>query len=121
MQLKEFIKNALQDIINGVEDVRTDSVRDVRLTSNKEKDQTVEFDIAVTVESNNSTEAGGGIKVFQVIQAEGAMTMETKNSSITRIKFGVHVEPLTKDEREKKTMLYHHRSKEILKNQDQSI
>ena len=49
MELKEFVKNVLKDLVEAVEETRVNSNRDMHLGSGKEN-RTVEFDIAVTVE-----------------------------------------------------------------------
>lgn len=97
MNLKEFTKQALTEIINGVEETRTMSSRDLRLTGTKEN-RTVEFDVAVTVETKKKTEGETEIKVLAFAAAGGHIGQETTNSTITRIKFGVNVDPLTKTE-----------------------
>lgn len=54
MELKEFVQNVLSDLVTAVEDTRATSIRDMYLTSNSQTGQTVEFDIAVTVEDNTT-------------------------------------------------------------------
>ena len=51
----------------------------------------------------NSTSGSGrvGIKVFQLIEGGGEASKEVKNSSVSRIKFGVHVDRWTKKENSK--------------------
>ena len=78
MELKEFTKKVLKDLIDGVEEVRKDSSRDLRLTSNSSY-RTVEFDVAVTVESELSGKASGGIKVLSFFQVQGDTEGTTKN------------------------------------------
>ena len=51
MELKEFVKSVLKDVVDAVEETRYESSRDMHLDSGKEQ-RTVEFDIAVTVEDN---------------------------------------------------------------------
>ena len=97
MELKEFIKSVLGDVMDAVEEIRKESVRDVYLDSGK-NDRTVEFDIAVTVEDSTSGSGRVGIKVFQLIEGGGEASKEVKNSSVSRIKFGVRIDVLTKEE-----------------------
>lgn len=97
MELKDFIKKVLADLVNSVEEVRSESHRDMHLTSTKEN-RTVEFDIAVTVEDSTAGSGKAGIKIFQIIEGGGEVSKESKNSSVSRIKFGVHIDALTKVE-----------------------
>jgi hypothetical protein len=97
MELKDFIKKVLSDLVASVEEVRMESNRDMHLTSTTEN-RTVEFDIAVTTEDATSASGKAGIKVFQIIEGGGNMQTENKNSSVSRIKFGVYIDTLTKEE-----------------------
>jgi len=91
MELKQFIKNVLSDIVNAAEETNNESKFDIHLDS---KDQrSVEFDIAVTVEDATSSSGKAGIKVFQFIEGGGDLSKELKNSSISRIKFGMYISP----------------------------
>ena len=97
MELKDFIKKVLTDLTESVEEIRSESNRDMCLVSTKEN-RTVEFDIAVTVEDATASSGKAGIKVFQVIEGGGDVSKESKNSSVSRIKFGVHISESTKKE-----------------------
>ena len=97
MDLKEFVKSVLMDVVNAVEETRKESSRDMHLDSGKEQ-RTVEFDIAVTVEDITEGKGKAGIKVFQLIEGGGEISKEAKNSSVSRIKFGVYVDTWTKEE-----------------------
>jgi hypothetical protein len=97
MELKEFVKNVLKDLVEAVEESRVGSARDMHLGSGKEN-RTVEFDIAVTVEDATASSGRAGIKVFQIIEGGGDVSKEYKNSSVSRVKFGVEVSSITKTE-----------------------
>lgn len=97
MELKEFIKKVLIDITEAVAESREKSIYDIKLRSSGEK-RTIEFDIAVSVEQNKTKEGGAGIKVLQFLEAGGQIGNEVKNSTVSRIKFGVHVNESNKDE-----------------------
>jgi len=90
MELKEFITEA-------VEESRTSSTRDMHLDNLKDQ-RTVEFDVAVTAEDITSAAGKAGIKVFSVIEGGGEAAKEVKNSTVSRIKFGVYVDRWTKQE-----------------------
>lgn len=97
MELKEFIKSALKDITEAVEESRTSSMRDMHLDNLKDQ-RTVEFDVAVTAEDVTSASGKAGIKVFSLIEGGGEASKEVKSSSVSRIKFGVYVDRWTKEE-----------------------
>lgn len=97
MELKEFIKEVLKDITEAVEESRTSSMRDMHLDNLKDQ-RTVEFDVAVTAEDMTSATGKAGIKVFSVIEGGGETTKEVKNSTASRIKFGVYIDRWTKNE-----------------------
>lgn len=101
MELKQFVKSVLIDIVNAVEETRQESSRDMHLNPGIDQ-RTVEFDIAVTVEDATSSSGRAGIKVFQVIEGGGDISKELKNSSVSRIKFGVYIDRLTKVEEARK-------------------
>ncbi len=100
MELKDFVKKVLSDLVLGVEEARSGSVRDMKLYDKDSK--TVEFDIAVTVEDIDKKSGKEGIRVLQFAEASGDVMQEVKNSTVSRIKFGVFVDVLTKDEGEKR-------------------
>ena len=58
----------------------------------------MEFDIAVSVEETGSKSGKAGIKVLQFAQAGGDLSKENKNSTVSRIQFGVHIDAMTKEE-----------------------
>lgn len=97
MELKEFIKEVLSDITQAVEESRTSSARDMHLDNLKDQ-RTVEFDVAVTAEDVTSASGKAGVKVFSLIEGGGEATKETKNSTVSRIKFGVYIDRWTKQE-----------------------
>ncbi len=97
MEIKEFVKSVLKDVVDAVEETRKESSRDMHLDSAKDS-RTVDFDIAVTVEDSTSGAGKAGIRVFQLIEGGGEISREAKNSSISRVKFGVHIDRWTKQE-----------------------
>ncbi len=90
MELKDFIKKALSEIIEAVDEVSESGPREVHIRSN-ENHRDIEFDIAVTATSTTTGEAGGGIRVMQFIEAGGSKTNEVTNMTVSRIGFGVNV------------------------------
>ncbi len=90
MELKQFIANALSDIREGVTDANTNPNSDhiFSIAINKDNNS-VEFDIAVTAETGTGTKTGGGIKVLELLDLGAKLEENAKNTSVTRIKFGV--------------------------------
>ena len=97
MELKQFVTSVLKDVVDAVEETRRESSRDMYLKSSKDE-RTVEFDIAVMVEDAISSNGKAGIKVFQIVEGGAGVSKELKNSSVSRIKFGVYIDRLTKEE-----------------------
>lgn len=89
MELKEFVKKVLTDLVQGVEETRSVSPRDMYLFDKENK--TVEFDIAVTVEDIDKLSGKAGIRVMQFVETGGDMGKEIKNSTVSRIRFGVYI------------------------------
>lgn len=92
MELREFINQAINDIVLAVDSSSEAASREICLDDQK-NDRSIEFDIAVTVENNLG---GGHIKVLSFLEV-GAES-GSKNTTVTRIKFGVNVSKRTKEE-----------------------
>ncbi len=94
MELKEFTKQSIKEITEAIDDVASDTDRDIYLVrSNESRD--MEFDVAVSIESTGtfSGEAKGGIQVLGLDLFRAALAGEDKtaNSTISRIRFGISV------------------------------
>ena len=97
MELKSFVQKVLTDVIAAVEEVDATSKRKVTLFTSQDR-RTVEFDIAVTVEKSGTTEGEGEVKVLGLIAGSLSTIEESKNSSISRVQFGVNVDTQTHEE-----------------------
>lgn len=97
MEIKEFVKKVLIDLVEAVEESRGQSVRDMYLEHN-ETNRTVEFDIAVAVEDKTKQGGTAGIKVLELVQGGGELSKEARNSTVSRIKFGVSIGRMTREE-----------------------
>ena len=97
MNIKEFVKDVLVNVNQAVDEARSETKRDISFTDTKDQ-RTVEFDIAVSVEETGSKNSKAGIKVLQFAEAGGGLSKENKNATVSRIKFGVHIDSKTKDE-----------------------
>ncbi|MDO8463449.1 MAG: hypothetical protein Q7S96_04245 [bacterium] len=97
MELKDFVQRVLLDLVEAVEGASTTAVRKMKLTDN-EQHRTVEFDIAVTVEQETNVTGKGGIRVLHFVEAGGDVGEQTRNATVSRVQFGVKIDPWTKEE-----------------------
>lgn len=95
MELKAFVKQVLIDVIEGVEEVRSSSARDVEITGSTDS-RSIEFDVAVTVEDKIEGKAQAGISVLSALKANGDVSTGVRNETVSRIRFGVHVHQKSK-------------------------
>ena len=89
MELKEFVKKSLLGIIQGVKESVDECGGEIYISRDDKSGRMVEFDIAVSVESINTTSGKAGIRVLEFVQASGNIGNETKDSTVSRIRFGV--------------------------------
>lgn len=97
MDLKEFVKSVLVDINAGVDDARKVASRDISFDASKEK-RTVEFNVAVTVEENSTAGGKAGVRVLNFVEGGGSISKEARNSTVSHISFGLHIDSRTKEE-----------------------
>lgn len=90
MELKEFIKKVLLDITGAINEANSERDREF-IFVDKTSARTIEFDIAVSAEENVSQGGKGGIKVWNFVEAGGNIAGEMKNSTVSRISFGVNI------------------------------
>ncbi|MBP6885938.1 MAG: hypothetical protein KBC02_01700 [Candidatus Pacebacteria bacterium] len=98
MELKEFVKKVIIDLDQAVTEANVETKREVRFKGVKEHRTALEFDVAVTVESTDTGKGGGGIKVWGIAEIGGSASTELKNSSVSRVSFGVDISEFTKAE-----------------------
>jgi hypothetical protein len=99
MDLKEFVKKVIMDLDQAVSEANQETKREVRFKGVKEQRTALEFDVAVTVEATESGKAGGEIKVWGIGEAGASGTTELKNSTVSRVSFGIDIGEYTKVER----------------------
>ena len=97
MELEQFTKKIISDIVRAVDGVSDELQREVSLRDTKDT-RTIEFDIAITTEKTDGVGGEAGIKVIEFIQGKGEISKEVKNSTVSRVKFGVNVNFWTKKE-----------------------
>lgn len=105
MELREFVKEALTEILSGVRDAQDELNQQqgprgvINPTWNDQEDlaehvQVVKFDVAVTA-SDQATKGGkAGIKVW-AIEAGGKVEEQTQNKTMSRISFTIPILPST--------------------------
>lgn len=102
MELKEFVKNVITDLDSAVSEANNNTDRTVRFRGVSGERTSLEFDVAVTVESSKSGKTtGGGIKVWGIGEIGAGENTDYKNSTVSRIKFGVDIALRTKKEIER--------------------
>ncbi|MBO7468503.1 MAG: hypothetical protein J6T81_00070 [Bacteroidales bacterium] len=104
MDLKEFTKETLVQIVHGVEEANNElSEKHAHVTSHAMKNSAggvllddrytnaieVEFDVAVTATETDGTKGGGGIRVAQILFGGIEASNSTENQSISRVKFSI--------------------------------
>lgn len=106
MDLKEFTKETLLQIVQGVNEANellaennAYVTREIQKTTNGDSyvDSSgfythainIDFDVAVTASEINDTKGGGGIKVVQILCAGVETGNRTENQSVSRIKYSI--------------------------------
>lgn len=105
MDLKNFTKEIVRQISEGVDEISSELSREVKVVK-AENTRSIEFDVAVTATDTFNTagkvQGAGQIKVVPflggIVKGEGEMEKEIYNSTVTRIRYGVDISVLTKEE-----------------------
>lgn len=98
MELKEFVKKVIIDLDQAVSEANNETKREIRFKGVKEHRTALEFDVAVTIESSEAGGGGGGIRVWGIAEIGASVSAEQKNSSVSRVSFGVDIAEQTKEE-----------------------
>lgn len=96
MELHDFIKTVVTEAVTAVEESSRLLNREMHIAKPGDN-QSIIFDIAVTAES--ATASKKGIKVLEFFA--GSKDNQAKDSSISRIKFGVYINTENNDEQKK--------------------
>lgn len=108
MELREFVKDSVVQIILAIEDANREleghnavvsprchfDTNGKYLADSDERSvltEAFEFDVAITADSKTEAGGKGGIKVMGFIDAGGGASHEIKNSSVSHLKFRVPV------------------------------
>jgi hypothetical protein len=100
MDLKNFIKQVGSSIVEATTELSNELNREITL---KHKDnENIEFDVAVTIENHEANAANGSINILKTVTGQADIKNEYKNSTVSRIRFSLFVNPLTtKEENER--------------------
>jgi hypothetical protein len=109
MELKDFVKKVILDLDSGVTEANALSGRNIRFSGVVGQKTALEFDVAVTVESETGSEGGAGIKVWG-IGLGGSKSEDVRNSTVSRVSFGIDISSATKQEIQEQNALFDHRS-----------
>lgn len=90
MELKQFVKKVLNDVVAAVDESRDESDKFMYLASLQDQ-RTIEFDVAVVADNATSTSGEAGVKVFSLVEGSGEITKHVRSASVSRIRFGVHI------------------------------
>lgn len=93
MNLEQFVEKSITEIINAI-DKTNDNLKNYNIYLLQNSDGTnraIEFDIATAVEKDSGGEANGNIKVLEFVKGGFSIRNKIKNSTVSRIKFGVFV------------------------------
>jgi len=97
MELKEFVKKVIADVVEAVDESNASASRGITLANRTDR-RTIEFDVAVTAEETTTANGKAGVRVLSFMEAGGDVGSETKNSTVSRITFGVDARTTTKSE-----------------------
>ncbi len=93
MELKEFIKQTIIDITNGIQEghsfIQTENFGKGINTVNPIK---VNFDVAVSTNQEKTSGIGGKISVVDIFSANGKNEQSLLSSNISRINFHIFVD-----------------------------
>jgi len=90
MYIKEFIKESLRQIVEGVKEVQSEVADKSQIAPIGNQLERVEFDIAVTVDEEQTKDKGAGLSVYCIKVGASGQT-SASISSAHRIKFSVSI------------------------------
>ena len=107
MELREFVKSSLLDVLNGIHDAQkemlplqgSNGVINPRFNSTRELMEKLQFDVAVTAAATDKVTGKGGINVYAA-QIGGDYAREQQSSTVSRLTFSVPFVATTVDVRD---------------------
>jgi len=101
MDIKEFVKETLRQIVEGVREVQSEVADKSQIAPISNRREKVEFDIAVTVEEEKTKDKKAGLSVYCLKAGAGGQT-SASTSTMHRIKFSVDIDFESKNEKERR-------------------
>lgn len=86
MELKEFIKNVLNDVTNAVTESNN---KDYDFNINTNSSNGIDFDLAVLLKRSADGKIGAEISVFDILDAGAKINGSISKEDINRIKFRI--------------------------------
>lgn len=105
MELKDFVKETIVQIVKGIDEANAtlsernafvassnfQTNKDIKYATDKEGRchyvTDLDFDVAINAQKSKALEGGGGIEILSVLKLGGKSSNENLNSSTNRIKF----------------------------------
>jgi len=97
MDIKEFVKETLRQIVEGVKEIQGEVATKAQIAPIGNQSEKVEFDIAVTVEEEKTKDKKAGLSVYCIKAGAGGQT-SASTSTVHRIKFSVGIDFESKEE-----------------------
>ncbi|RZJ12204.1 MAG: hypothetical protein EOP39_04400 [Rubrivivax sp.] len=103
MDLKAFVQNSITSILEGVKDAQAAYPNEVNpdlsmghghklpTSTSGRRVSEIDFDVAVTVSTEGTTQADGRIEVLNIVKLGGSGSAKDATQSISRLKFVVPV------------------------------
>lgn len=85
MNLKEFTEKTINDVISGIQSAECYS-KDGALYTQK-----IGIDVAVVVAEKDGKKGEADLRVWGILSADGEISKESTNSSVSRVKFEVGI------------------------------
>ncbi len=96
MELKEFIKQTIIEIAEGIDEGHQHVKQKFKGEGVQNGYRNISFDIAITSNDEEKSEKGAKLFVAQVFGVGTSSENKSKNENINRIKFDLHVHVNTK-------------------------
>lgn len=98
MQLDEFVKTTIMQVVKGVSDAQEEAAEFGAVVNPRElegkgrrKETNIVFDVALTVTGTNSEEVGGKLTVASILNLGGKVTESDVRQETSRVQFDVAV------------------------------
>ena len=96
MQLDEFVKTTIMQVVKGVKDAQEEAAEFGAVVNPREregigrrKETSIAFDVALTVTGTNSGEVGGKLTVASILNLGGKVTESDARQETSRVQFDV--------------------------------